>query len=210
MPEVAAFEGITGGAIEYAARNEVTVVFSKPIDPTTFTLDDLTLIKQGAYVDDLSVLTITAEETNTRFVIGNLSALCGEYGRYELTVQCAGIADTVGQLGTVGMSVAWTHSTTEAPYVIGADGVPTRRVRSLDSITVTFSAPVDPATFTTDTLRLNNETVGNNVAITALDDSGTRFVVTGFDNVQTHDGEYSLTVDASMLTGLDGTAGVDS
>ena len=211
VPEVAAFEGVANGAVEYETRDSVTVVFSKPIDPATFTVDDLTLMKQGAYLNDLSAIAITpTDDSGMRFTIGNLAALCGEYGRYELTVQCAGVADAVGQLGTAGKSVAWTYSTAEAPYVVGADGVPTRRIQSLDAISVTFSAPVDPATFTPATLRMNNAPVGDGVTISALDATGTRFSVSGLSSAQTSDGEYTLIVDATAVTGLDGTAGVDA
>ncbi|MBQ4200099.1 MAG: InlB B-repeat-containing protein [Kiritimatiellae bacterium] len=211
VPEVVAFEGVTDGSIEYSVRNAVTVVFSKPIDPATFTVDDLTLVKQGSYLNDISALTVTpADDSGTRFIIGNLSALCSGYGRYELTVQCAGIADTVGQLGTVGKSVAWTYATAEAPYVIGADGVPVRRVQSLDTISVTFSAPIKPETFTSAALRMNNVAVGSGVNIAALDASGTRFSVSGLSSAQTADGEYTLAVDATAVAGLDDTPGVNA
>ena len=167
-------------------------------------------MKQGSYLNDLSALTITAaDDSGTRFTIGNLSALCGGLGRYELTVQCAGIADTVGQLGTVGKSVAWTYATAEAPYVIGADGVPVRRVQSLDTISVTFSAPIKPETFTSAALRMNNVAVGSGVNIAALDASGTRFSVSGLSSAQTADGEYTLAVDATAVAGLDDTPGIN-
>ena len=189
----------------------VTVVFSKPIDPATFTVDDLTLMKQGAYLNDLSALTITpVDDSGMRFTIGNLSALCGGYGRYELTVQCAGIADTVGQLGSVGKSVSWTCATAEAPYVIGVDGIPERRVQYLDSISVTFSAPIKPETFTSAALRLNGVAIGSGVTIATLDSSGTRFSVSGLSSAQTEDGEYTLAIDATAVAGLDNTPGINT
>lgn len=210
VPEVASFEGVTDGSIEYAARNAVTVVFSKPINPATFTVDDLMIMKQGTYLNDLSALTITAaDDSGTRFTIGNLSALCGGYGRYELTVQCAGIADTVGQLGSVGKSVSWTCATAEAPYVIGADGVPVRRVQSFDSISVTFSAPIKPETFTPAALRLNDVALGSGITISALDASGTRFSVSGLSSTQIVDGEYKLAIDSTAVLGLDNKSGVN-
>ena len=198
--EVTAFEGVMDGAVENAVRDSVTVVFSKPIDPTTFTTNSLTLMKQGVYLNDLSALTITpVDDSGTRFAIGNLSELCSGYGRYELTVQCAGISDTVGRLGAVGKSVAWTFATADVPTISGVDGVPANRVQSLDAVAVTLSAPVDPATFTADALRLNGETVGSGVTITPLDESGTRFGVSGLALAQIQDGNYELTIDASVL-----------
>ena len=73
-----------------------------------------------------------------------------------------------------------------------------------------FSAPVDPTTFTRSALRLNEGAVGSVVSIAAIDDSGTRFALSGLGAAQTVDGDYALTVDATALAGLDGTAGVDS
>lgn len=208
VPEVAAFEGVADGAVEPTSRDTVTVVFSKPIDPATFTVDDLTLMKQGVYPDDLSALAITAaDDSGTRFVVGNLSALCGGYGRYELTVHCAGIADTVGQPGTAGKSVAWTYAAAAAPYVVSIEGVPAKRVRSLDAVTITLSAPVDPATVTASAFRLNGAALDGSVEIAPLDGSGTRFSVTGLSRSQLSDGEYALTVDAGVLNTAEGMAG---
>ena len=211
VPEVVSFDGVVDGAVEYTARNEVAVVFSKPIDPATFTVEDLQLMKQGAYLSDLSALTIEpADDSGTRFTIGKLSALCGEYGRYELTVQCLGIADTVGQSGTFGKSVVWTYATEESPYIVNVDGVPVRRVRSLDTVTVTLSAPVDPTTFTASALGLNGASLGSDVSVLPLDASGTRFSVSGLATAQLSDREYALTIDASALTSAYGATGTGS
>ena len=207
---VLAFEGVVDDAVENDVRDGVTVVFSRAIDPATFTAGDLSLWKQGVHVSDLSAVTIMpADGTGTRFAIGNLSAICGDYGRYELTVQCAGIADTVGQLGTSGKSIAWTYSPSDAPYVASVDGVPSRRTKSVDLVLLTFSTPIDPTTITPNMLRLNGKEVGNGVTIEPLDDSGMRFAVSGLSAEQASDGEYTLTVDSSTLSGLGGKNGVD-
>ncbi|MBR1836499.1 MAG: hypothetical protein IJ783_04360, partial [Kiritimatiellae bacterium] len=212
-PEVVSFEGVQNGAVESSPRDSVTVVFSTAVDPTSFTAADLALLHQGAFVGDLSALAVAPEagdESGTRFVVSGLAALCSEPGRHELTVQCAGIANVSGSLGTAGRSVAWTYSAAEAPYIIGIDGIPRRAVQSLDAVTVVLSAAVDPATFTTSALRLDGAAVGPGVSIRALDDSGTRFAVEGLDAAQSEDGEHVLSVDATGLRSLDGEAGVES
>ena len=212
-PEVVAFEGVVSGAVESAARDAVTVVFTTAVDPTTFTVADLSLVRQGSFVADLSALSVAPEEgdeTGTRFVVSGLAAVCSEPGRSELTVQCAGIANVSGVFGEAGRSVAWTYSAAEAPYIIGIDGVPRRRVQSLDAVTVVLSQAIDPASFTRAALRLDGAAVGDGVSVRALDESGTRFAVEGLAAAQGADGQHVLSVDATGLRSLDGEAGVVS
>lgn len=145
VPEVVAFEGLANGSIAYAVCDAVTVRFSKPIDPASFTVADVTLLKQGVRVDNLSAFSITqTDDTGLRFTVGNLSAVCDAYGHYVLTVSCAGIADLSGTLGITGKSLAWTYVREDAPCVIGIDGVSERPTQTLDEVTVTFSAAIDP------------------------------------------------------------------
>lgn len=209
VPEVVAFEGLADGSIAYGLCDAVTVRFSKPIDPASFTVADITLLKQGVRIDDLSALSIVqTDDTGLRFTIENLSTLCDGFGHYELAVQCAGISDLVGALGATGKSLAWTYAREDAPCVVGIDGVSGRPTQTLDEVTVTFSAAIDPATFTTAALRLNGATLGDGVTITALDDIGTRFAVRGLSAVQNGDGAYTLALDATTLSGVSGGTGM--
>lgn len=202
---------ISNGSIEYVARNSIEVQFSKAINASTFTLDDVVLRKQGALVDDISPLSITpSDATGTRFTISGLAALCGDLGRYELVVQCAGIYDLSGQLGISGKSVAWTLSTPDSPYILDAEGRPTKRVRRMDGVTTVTSIPVTEESAQNLVVTLNGTDVSQFVTIHPSDDTGTRFSIEGLDDLQLNDGDYTLVIDCANLVGIDGGSGIDS
>ena len=100
---------------EFAAQHlvtadvdELTVTFTKPIVPETFTADDVTLGVQGEK-QDLQAMTITPQGTdNTQFKLGlsNLNSSLPN-GYYVLSVQTAGITDNEGYQGLVGKKVDW-------------------------------------------------------------------------------------------------------
>ena len=211
VPEVVSFDGLNSGTVEYTVRDEVSVVFSKEIDLSTFSTDDLVLKKNGVHVTDLEDVTIVEMDGSSQTCkIKGLSGICDEYGHYELTVQCAGIADLSGQLGTVGKSVGWTYTTTEAPYVVDAEGVPTKAVRSLDSLVAVISTAIDPDSISRARIMLNDTDVSESLSFRTVDASGTRFEIVGLDSLQINDGEYVLSIDGEGLRGLDGTVGVDT
>lgn len=87
--------------------DEVTVTFSKPIVPATFTAEDITLGVQGEK-QNLETMTITPSNDNQTFTLG-MSALNEKLpnGYYVLTVQTAGITDNEGFQGLVGRKVDW-------------------------------------------------------------------------------------------------------
>ena len=208
VPEVASFEGVTDGGVEYAARDAVTVTFTKPIEVATFTTDDLNLTKQGEYVHDLSALTImAADDTGTRFTIGSLAALCSDYGRYELTVQCAGIADAHGNLGRVGKSVAWTFAPegSEAPQLSAL-----ARVASDGFGGETFLASFDRAVVSTCvtlanwTLRRNGSSVSWPTSAQVVARNAAEYALSGIDGALDEEGVYELTFSA---TGVSDAAG---
>lgn len=210
-PEVSMFEGMVGVMTESTVRDATAVVFTSPIDPESFTVDDLILWCQGEKVADLSSLSLIRDDDDaSRWTISGLSKYCSNPGRYELVVQASGISDMNGRFGSSGKNAVWVLAPAEAPYVIGIDGVPRRAVQELDAVTVVLSQAVDPASFTRDALRLDGAAVGDGVSVRALDDSGTRFSVEGLAAVQTADGAHVLSVDATGLRSLDGEAGVES
>ena len=179
----------------------LTVVFGDAVDPATFTTHDLLLVRQGEFVDsaDLAELTVAPEagdETGTRFTVGNLTAFCGDYGHFELTVQCAGIADVRGQLGAAGEAFAWTYLGGDAPYVTGTSPVPLAAVNAFDTLEVYFSKPVDASTFTAAALTLDGVAEPAGVTLAPLDASGSRFVIAGLMSAASANGPHALVVDA--------------
>ena len=210
VPEVDSFN-VENGQIEYVARNSIEVQFSKAINASTFTLDDVVLRKQGVLVDDISSLSITpSDATGTRFTISGLAALCGDLGRYELVVQCAGIYDLSGQLGISGKSVAWTLSTPDSPYILDVEGRPTRRVQCVDGITAVMSVPVTEESAKNLRITLNGEDISSSVKVDLVDPSYTRYWIHDIGKLQLWDGEYTLVVDGGNLVGQDGGSGIEA
>ncbi len=86
--------------------DQLTVTFSKPIDPLTFTADDIAFVVQGTK-QDASQIGITTEN-NQSFVLDlkTLTEQCPN-GYYTLTVQTSDITDNEGYQGKTGKQVGW-------------------------------------------------------------------------------------------------------
>ena len=109
MPEkelvVEAFTGVPAeGKVLTSRLASVGVRFSKAIDASTFTTDDVGLRCQGAAVD-ISRMEIT-RVSDTEFTLGLYSVALAD-GYYVLTVQTAGITAADGFAGTAGASASW-------------------------------------------------------------------------------------------------------
>ena len=105
--EVVSIGGIPeSGKLAVTPVDEITVRFTKEINPETFTTDDVTLAVQGVK-QDVSRIVISSTD-NQSFTL-NLSALNGQLGNgyYTLTVQTADITDSEGFKGKVGKQVGW-------------------------------------------------------------------------------------------------------
>ena len=86
---------------------ELSVVFNKPIDQTTFTSDDIMLTYQGEKVPHLDDIIVTpVNETEYRLY---LEPVTRKNGFYVLTVQTSGIMDANGFFGKHGKSVMWNQ-----------------------------------------------------------------------------------------------------
>ena len=94
-------EGVIGEMV-----STLTVKFNKPIDETTFTIDDVTLTCEDEVLD-ISSATITPID-NTTFVL-NLGDITQADGYYVLTVHTKGITGMDGYNGTTGKSVSWVQ-----------------------------------------------------------------------------------------------------
>lgn len=105
--DVVSIDGIPeSGKLAVTPVDEITVRFTKEINPGTFTTDDVTLTVQGVK-QDVSSMVISSTD-NQSFTL-NLSSLNGQLGNgyYALTVQTADITDSEGFKGKVGKQVGW-------------------------------------------------------------------------------------------------------
>jgi len=189
--------------------DSIDVEFDEPIDPSTFDDNALSLTLNGGPNLIDSGVTVS-QVSDTTYEISGLSGLTATDGTYVLTVNAAGITDEAGQNGIGSASRSWTMDT--APVTVSLQAV-TQSPRSIivPSLDVTFSAPIDPATFTTQDITFAKSggpnLVSANTTITEL--SPTTFQVSGFNNfIYPVDGTYTFTVSAAGVQDLAGNSGV--
>ena len=188
--------------------DSVDVEFDELIDPSTFTDSALSLTLNGGpnLIDGNETI---SQMSSTTYAISGLSGLTTTDGNYVLTVDAAGIADPAGQSGFGSASTSWTMDT--APVTVSLQPV-TQSPRSIivPSLDVTFSVPINPATFTTANITFAKSggpnLVNSNTTITEL--SPTTFQVAGFNNfIYPVDGTYTFTVSAVGVEDLAGNSG---
>jgi len=85
---------------------ELSVVFNKPIDATTFTNDDVSLLWQGIRQDASQIV---ISQTDSKEYKLNMGTLTNRNGYYLLTVYTNGIMDSEGFLGSEASTLAWTQ-----------------------------------------------------------------------------------------------------
>lgn len=104
---------------------KLTVRFNKPIDPSTFTVEDMKLCHQGVPLD-ISQMSITkVSDTDFRF---DLSGLTEKTGYYVLTVQTVNITDNEGFNGYLGKQATWIQylgdpEAIRPPKVVNEDNI---------------------------------------------------------------------------------------
>ncbi|MCA9262275.1 MAG: hypothetical protein KDA60_00440 [Planctomycetales bacterium] len=87
--------------------------------------------------------------------------------------------------------------------------VPDPRITPIATIDVTFTEPIDPATFAFDDLSLSRNGGDNLVGsgVTIVQQSATRFRIGGLTNITSTDGSYLLSIDAAGITDEFGNPG---
>lgn len=103
--QVLSFSGVPNkNDITKEAVDTVTVEFNLPIDPATFTTDDIQLLFQGESVDVSKVKIIRTDDKVFKLYVGELTTLDGYY---SLTVNTNNIIDTTGEPGVNGKMTGW-------------------------------------------------------------------------------------------------------
>ena len=203
VTSIAAPDSVVKGAVD-----SITVVFNKAVNADTFTWADIDLFRQ----EDLTNNLITEDVTVTRiddktFIIGNLTGVTGDNGYYQLLVRTAGIADTVGNSGSDGKAVYWTNAG-DSPAITDIPELAKLMNEKTDSITLEFSSAIAPDTLTASLIAINGKAL-NNVSITAVDETNSRFKVSGIAEAL-HEGENVISVDVTKITSISGTPGAAS
>ena len=102
------------------AVSTVDVVFSTPIDLSTFTFQDLTLTRNGSQVSLTSEVTIGLV-SETTYRVSGLSTFTTLGGTYVVTVTGAGVQDVVGNAGIGSASDPWVMYNTPQAVIYSAN-----------------------------------------------------------------------------------------
>ena len=189
----------------------VTVTFDKAINASMFDYNDLTLTLNGGPNLITSAVTVTAQSASS-FTVSGLGPLTGAQGNYVLTVNATGVQDTGGMAGFGSQSVVWNMITT-GPTITGLQPIATNpRNIVVQNLDVTFSEPIDPATFDYNALTLTLNGGPNLItsAVGVAQVNPTTFTINNINWVQGYAGTYILTVNAAGVSDLAGNAGSGS
>ncbi len=210
--EAPAVAGISG--VEDELRNAplgaVDVQFSQPVDPASVDAADLSLTRDGLAVDLSGVVAITALAADL-YRIDGLSIVTAAEGEYALAVSAGGVTSPAGTAGLGGATVNWTLDAT-APAITALGPVaPGSRNWPVAGIDLAFSEAIDPARFdpVAVTLTVDGVVVGDLEPIGLAVISPSEARLTGLDSLQSGDGDYVLTVNASAFRDLAGNALAD-
>jgi hypothetical protein len=206
VPEIVRIDSVPAKFVVKPVKS-VTVVFNKPINPATFTFEDMTLRVQGG--PDLMDASVIVTEINPTTFKVDLSSKTLADGYYVLNVQTAGISDLSGTFGEVGKQATWTQFA-HIPFVEEFIGLPDSSVGApVDFILVRFNVPVDKSTLLPERFiwKKNGNAVSGQVEITSMDMEGKLFQLSGLLAFLSDDGKYSLTVDMPKITSLEGIDG---
>jgi hypothetical protein len=187
----------------------LVVTFNKPIDLTTFDYHVLSLTLNNGPNLITSAVTVTQTGTST-YQIDGLNRVTGAAGQYVFSIRVTAVKDQMGHLGAGSSTLSWTVDTT-APTLAanGIAAVASPRNTTVSTLDVTFSKPINLATFTYRALTLTRNGGANLItnAVTITFVSGSTYRINDLDALQATDGTYVLTVDASTLQDVAGNAG---
>jgi large repetitive protein len=206
--EVLAINGIPEGVIDYPLAN-VQVVFNKPIDPETFSYEDMILINQGGpnLMDFLVVIT----QLNDTVYDVDISSKTLQNGYYTLTVHTSGIADFIGNFGQFGKQVSWIQAF-DVPVVQRFFGHPAMAGDAIDALFVYFNMPIVDSTFTIEQIVLTKnggDTLSTeNLLVTMMDTNHRLFRISELLPLNLTGDFYELTIKVTEIRGESGYLGV--
>ncbi|MFN3168758.1 MAG: CARDB domain-containing protein [Phycisphaeraceae bacterium] len=204
-PTVQAFDGVDPNPTDDAI-DAIQVSFDEAVAAASLTADDFTLTKDGAPVA-LTGVTITPI-SSTQFALTGLAPFTQDDAVYELTLAMSGVTDLVNNSGNDDASYTWVKGEA-APAVIAIAGAPAGLTDTPPTqIDITLTEPVTLASLQ-NALSLTRGGVDALAGPASITDLGGG--VYRMDNLGTAtaiDGNYQLTIDATQLTDLVGTAGI--
>ena len=219
---------VSVGPVDPSPRNvpvgTIDVVFSESIALPSFTADDVALSRNGAAVSTAGLSVAAVPGDPTRYRVSGLAPLTGDDGNYVFGVGAGGISDPAGNVGSGGVTT--TSFTVDSgvtpvdpsrPMIVSILPVePAPRTAPFRAIDVSFSEPIDVASFTVDDLVLRRNgtpvPIGGGVSIAQIPGTAPGAVpvyrISGLEQATATPGSYTLTVLAEGIFDPDGNPGV--
>lgn len=167
--EVAAIEGIPAEKeIAKSPVETVKVMFNKPIQPETFTSEDLSLTIQGVKQNMEQIAISTTDNKTFTLDLSEINKIGGN-GYYVLTVQTAGITDSEGFSGKSGKSVSWNlyrNGTVLFAISVNPESAGTVTATGCDAANADFGAQISLSAKAADGYEFASWTVNGEVAST--------------------------------------------
>ena len=184
----------------------VQLMFNMPIDPVTFTIDDLSIEYNGTSANGDLVITPVGTE-NILFELTGIDSFIENDGDYELFVDLTGIQAEDGTLGLAVQSVLVTIDTKAPeltnllPFIGG--GLDPQHYTGAD---INFDEDVMPLDLVV--LDLLKDGVSQNISnIVITQVNPTWYDIADFGQLTYPEGNYTLRVDMSLVEDLAGNAG---
>lgn len=144
------------------------VTFAAPINPATFTWQDLTLTRNGGPNLITSAVTVSAVSP-TVFRIANFNWVVGQEGEYAFTVSAGGILDAAGNTGSGSAAITWQMDTTRPGQPVNLALAPDLGVSATDELINTLTPTLTGTLPETNlTVRVSNLTTGADYGTAAI------------------------------------------
>jgi len=196
-------------AIRTTPLDGIDVVFSRGIDPDTFTAADVTLrLNEGPNLINGGVTVMPLDDATFR--IEGLAGLTTAEGTYVLSVQAGGVAEFTGRAGQGSASVIFAMSVSRLVVVSAGNFTPGPRTGPVSTIDVVFSRALTLGSFTADDLLLTRDGGANllNAGVTFTQTAPNAVRVGGLGAFTATDGLYRFSVLAGGVDDGDGVAGL--
>ncbi len=185
----------------------VRVTFTRPVNTSSFTAEDLSLTRNGSQISITGTLTFVAESPNVVRIDGLATTTVND-GDYTLTIDGSGVTSPDGTPGKGRLVATWKTDTIApaiervTPDQTGSTCTP------VTSTIVVFSRPISQQSFTSSNFSLTRNGVAvalSGLSLTTIDRK--TFRVTGLAAFNDIDGDYVLNVSTASVIDEAGNRG---
>ncbi|MBK8516013.1 MAG: hypothetical protein IPL55_06905 [Saprospiraceae bacterium] len=203
---------IVGAPVQVTASkvNTLKVIFSEPIDESTFTIADITLINQGGPNLIDSNVPITKLDSITYLI--DISSKTNMNGYFVFTVQTTGITDVTGTNGFYAKQVSWTQYLT-VPVVQEFIDFPVSGITSAyDTVRIKFNLAIDTSSLRANDFIVKKDGVSipGSIDVSLVFSDFRTFELRGIHNLLTTDGLYTLGIILPSIKSTTNIFGLDT